>query len=184
MEIHKKCCFIVHRKICNSNELEEKIYTCVENLITEDGVKEFLFGSGSEFDTLCHRLVSDSKEKYPHIVIVAYNCKHEASFLLQEKEKWEEIFSHIKKDSNILFVDEERDFANKYTAGRASYVERNQAMIDESDYCVFYYDKNYQPPKRRMGMHKGLYQPKSGTALAFEYAKRKNKKIINLFDTN
>ena len=28
------------------------------------------------------------------------------------------------------------------SAGQASYIERNELMINDSDYCVFYIDKN------------------------------------------
>lgn len=65
-----------------------------------------------------------------------------------------------------LCVKEEIEYKTKYTSGRVSYVERNQAMINDSDYCIFYYDENYQP--------------KSGTALAYTYAKQKKKQIINI----
>ncbi len=67
-------------------------------------------------------------------------------------------------------------------AGIASYVKRNQAMIRESDICVFYYDENYLPKRRKMNKHSiSDYQPKSGTAVAYEYAVSKNKKIINIY---
>ena len=49
------------------------------------------------------------------------------------------------------------------SAGQASYIERNELMINDSDYCVFYIDK------------KTKY--KSGTKIAHEYAKSKNKNI-------
>ena len=35
-------------------------------------------------------------------------------------------------------------------AGRASYVERNNYMIDNSFVCVFYYDDTYQPNIRKV----------------------------------
>ena len=31
-------------------------------------------------------------------------------------------------------------------AGKYSYVERNYEMIDNSTYCIFYYNENYVPP--------------------------------------
>lgn len=65
------------------------------------------------------------------------------------------------------------------SAGRASYVERNQWMIDDSDYCVFYYVSAYLPQKRKHSLKSvSKYQPKSGTALALEYAKDRNKRIL------
>ena len=71
-------------------------------------------------------------------------------------------------------------------AGVARYLERNQEMIDGSNYCVFYYNPQYQPPRRKYSRRSvGDYQQKSGTSLAFDYANQKkclgmDLKIINL----
>ena len=66
-------------------------------------------------------------------------------------------------------------------AGKVSYVERNQEMINKSDFCVVYYDENYLPPRRKNSRRDLFdYQPKSGTAVAYEYAVRKKKQIINI----
>lgn len=67
-------------------------------------------------------------------------------------------------------------------AGKASYVERNHAMVLASDFCVFYYNENYLPDMRKASK-KVLtnYQPKSGTQLAFDFAKAQGKVIINLY---
>ena len=67
-------------------------------------------------------------------------------------------------------------------AGKASYVERNQEMINKSDYCIVYYDENYLPLRRRNSKRDLTdYQPKTGTAVAYNYAIKKKKKIINCF---
>lgn len=72
------------------------------------------------------------------------------------------------------------EFENKNTAGKASYVERNYAMIDDSDYCVFYYDESYLPPLHKYAKRCVFnYQPNSETKLAYLYAKRKKKEIMN-----
>lgn len=66
-------------------------------------------------------------------------------------------------------------------------MERNQDMINASDYCVFYYNPQYQPPKRKYSKRDvSEYQPKSGTALAFNYAVQRRRAgkietIINLW---
>ena len=66
-------------------------------------------------------------------------------------------------------------------AGKASYVERNQEMINHSKYCVVYYDENYLPQKRRNSKRDLFdYQPKSGTAVAYDYAVKKKTEIINV----
>ena len=66
-------------------------------------------------------------------------------------------------------------------AGKATYVERNYEMIDNSNYCVIYYDENYMPPRRKNSRRDLFdYQPKSGTKLAYDYAVNKVVKIVNL----
>ena len=60
--------------------------------------------------------------------------------------------------------------------------KKNQAMIDHSDYCLFYYDKNYLPPKRKLAKRDLFaYQPNSGNALAYKYALQKKKCVHNFF---
>lgn len=71
-------------------------------------------------------------------------------------------------------VEEEFEHKNKYFAGKGAYIERNQAMIDDSDYCVFYYDENYRI--------KGNKQGNSGTKIAFKYANGKKKVIKNFYN--
>ena len=61
------CCFFGHRKIKETNELKKTVYDAVEDLIKNKGVNIFLFGSKSQFDDLCHNIVTELKEKYPHI---------------------------------------------------------------------------------------------------------------------
>ena len=81
-----------------------------------------------------------------------------------------------KQKINLLCVEEEIEHKTKYLAGKSSYIQRNYAMINDSDYCVFYYDENYLPEKRKMSKNSiSYYQPKSGTKLAYHYAIQKKK---------
>ena len=55
-------------------------------------------------------------------------------------------------------------------------------MIDQSDFCIFYYDENYLPPRRKKANADLLdYQPKSGTAVAYNYSLQKKKQIKNFY---
>ena len=178
----KTCCFIGHRKIEKPQKIEKEIYEFVENLIVNENVKTFLFGSRSDFDFLCHSIVTDLKEKYPFIKRVGYTCRSESVILESEREKLEKIYSYFEKQEvHLLGVEEEFEHKTKYTSGKASYAERNQAMIDDSDYCLFYYNEKYAPPKKPESGGFRLYQPKSGTAIAYKYAKRKKKIIKNFY---
>lgn len=178
-----KCSFFGHRKIEITEELKQQIKEIVEDLIVNHNVLTFLFGSRSDFDYLCHLVVTELKEKYPNIVRKCYTCRSEICTLESERAHWEEVYSHFRKEKvTLLGVEEEVEHKTKYTSGRASYIERNHAMINNSDYCVFYYDENYEPEMRKYSKRSiCYYQPKSGTALAYAYAKQKKKEVINLF---
>ena len=180
MEKHKTCSFFGHRKIELTEDFKKKVRRVTEDLIVNDNVTVFLFGSRSEFDSLCHLLVTELKENYPQIKRVAYTCKSEKCVFEKDREEWEKIYSFFtKRNVELLGVEEEVEHKTKYVSGRASYIERNQAMIDDSDYCVFYYDENYKPSPRNNSNRFGDCCPKSGTAIAYNYAKRKKKTIIN-----
>ena len=61
------CCFFGHRSINETDELRTKITEAAERLITDENVDTFLFGSGSSFNSLCLELVTQIKEKHPHV---------------------------------------------------------------------------------------------------------------------
>ena len=175
------CSFIGHRKIDITEDLKLRLKEVIENLITKKNVNVFLFGSQSEFNSLCHLLVTELKQKYPDIKRIAYTCRSETCTLERERQKWETIYSHQKgREIHLLGVEEEFEHKTKYTSRRASYVERNQAMINDSDYCIFYYNKNYQPEPRKNSKSMSSCRQKSGTAISFAYAKQKKKNSINI----
>ena len=176
-----RVCFIGHRKIPMTDELKVNIQTAIENLIVNDKATYFLFGSRNQFDYLCHGIVSELQQKYPSIVRVACTCRSEAATMKEDKEREEEIWrTLLHKEVRIKDFDAEYEHPTKYSSGRGSYVERNQAMIDDSDICVFYYDENYLPLRRKNSPRDiSDYQPKSGTRIAYEYAIKKEKRVIN-----
>lgn len=162
------CCFFGHRKIEVTDELVNRLKDIVENLITEKKVDTFLFGSMSQFDKLCLQVVMEFKKNYPHIRRIyvraefPYIDKDYTSYLLKR-------YDHTYYPERMI------------NAGKAAYVERNYEMIDNSDYCVIYYDENYKPPRRKNSrLDLFDYQPKSGTAVAYDYAVKKGKSIVNL----
>ena len=60
------------------------------------------------------------------------------------------IYSTIfKKEVHLQGYEESITPEKMFVSGKASYIERNQIMIDNSDYCFFYYDENYTPPHKR-----------------------------------
>ena len=183
----KRCCFIGHRTIEESEELFTLLRDTIKLLILEEGVRYFLFGSRSAFDDLCHRLVTEFQQEFPNIVRVAYTRRSEYAVKAEEKVKMERTWATIlKTEVKLKDYDAEVQSDRVFSAGKASYVERNQEMIDDSDFCVFYYNESYLPPRRkRSNRDLSSYQPKSGTRLAYEYAVQKSKKtdkvVINTF---
>ena len=168
----KVCCFIGHRKIDKSVELTQKVKNVIIDLIENKGVNTFLFGSRSEFDDLCHSIVTELQKHNPQIKRIMYTCRSEYACMKEEKEERERIARAVTK-REIIYQDYDGEVQSDrvYNAGRASYVERNQEMIDASDYCIFYYNPEYQPLRRKYSKRSvGYYQPKSGTKIAFEYA--------------
>ena len=144
-------------------------------LITEKSVDKFLFGSKSNFDDFCQEVVKELREEYPHIKRVYVRMYY--------PELGEPYIGYILRHFEDTYMPERIE-----NAGVARYVERNQEMINASDYCIFYYDENYQPPRRKYSKRAvGAYQPKSGTKVAFDYANQrklggKDIMIINLYE--
>ena len=165
----KSCCFFGHRKIDETEVLKNNLYVIIENLIVNEKLDTFLFGSKSQFDDLCHKIVTELKEKYPHIKRIYVRSA----------------FQHIPdwyEDSLLQHYEDTYFPEHMENAGRASYVERNQEMINKSDFCIVYYDENYAPPKRKNSRRDLTdYQPRSGTKIAYNYAVKKKKIIINCF---
>ena len=182
MQIHKKCLFIGHKKINITNTLINRLTILIEELIVIHNVTIFLFGSKSEFNDLCHSIVTNLKDKYPYIVRINYTCKSEVCVLEKDRQRLEEIYSKaLNKEIKLLGFEEEYEYRNKYKSGKADYIERNYSMIDDSDYCVFYYDENYTRESKYSKNNMIIRTPQSGTKLAYNYAIRKNKKIINAY---
>ncbi len=166
---HPSCCFIGHRKLPDKERIYPRAKQVIETLIVENGVRIFHFGSRSEFDDLCHRIVTELQSKYPNLVRVNYHCKSEYAVKKEEKEKLEETYRRLlKREVTFKAFEQAKSSDRVQKAGKASYVERNQDMINDSDYCVFFYTDT------------DASRGKSGTKLAYAYAVRKKKRIINL----
>ena len=151
-----------------TEEIERLLRDTIYSLIGQ-GVKHFIFVDHSDFDSLCYEIVTELKNEFPQIRRTHYRTDYPDAddytlqFLL---DGYEDSVCH----------------AGVAGAGKAAYVKRNQAMINDSDICVFYFDEMYQPSRRRQSKTSlSDYQPKSGTGIAFDYAKTHGKTVINLY---
>ena len=165
----KTCSFFGHRDTLQTEELKDNVSETVERLIVKEGFDTFLFGSRSQFDELCHIVVTELKEKYPNIQRIAYLCKHETACFVGESMKMKQ---HIKKlTGRDVYVPEYEDIKKSdqvNSAGRASYVERNYWMVDNSEIIVIHFNKS-------QSITNG-----SGTSIAYIYAIKKEKRIIEI----
>ena len=150
------CCFFGHRTINETEKLKSNLIKIIEKLITDENVDTFLFGSKSRFNSFCQETVTELKEKYPHIKRIYVRAEYP------------HINEHYK---NYLLKSYEDTYypQNILNSGKAAYVERNYEMINNSYYCIVYYDETNTPTTR-----------KSGTKIALDYAIKKRKKIINI----
>ena len=162
-------CFIGHRTI---EKTESLVFLLRETIITliNSGVATFLFGSMSNFDKLSWEIVTELQREYPHIKRIYVRS----------------IYPTIDKfyEEYILKFYEDSYFPPRIkNAGKYSYVERNYEMIKNSTYCIFYYNKNYIPISKKQPKNDMVLQKtrKSGTKIAYEYAVKKKKIIINLY---
>lgn len=144
--------FIGHRKINKTEALKDKLKNIVENLIINENADTFLFGSKSEFNTLCYDVVTELQAKYSAIRRVYVRAERE--FISEEYRIY-------------LFTLYEFTYFPKAVqgAGALSYVKRNQAMIDKCNIVVAYYDDQYIPPTKT----------ESGTQMAVVYAIKNHK---------
>lgn len=175
----KTCCFIGHRNATLDSIESSKLYNIIENLILNE-VTTFIFGSKSNFDTLCYKIVTKLKIRYNKIERIIYTCKNETALIENNCEQKNSILK--KLDGAFYFEKIYQQDAN-YVYRKNSYIERNKKMIKDSDFCIFYLDKKYSPIKEQIANKINMsYHANSGTAIAYSYAKKLNKSIINIFE--
>lgn len=148
-----KCCFIGHRQLRDKSYVELKLRQTILSLL-DSGVDSFMFGSKGEFNDLAYDVLNAVR------IENGYNFK--IVYIRAEYPNANEEYC-----SNLLnYYDEIYMPPHLGKAGRAVYVLRNYYMIDRSDIVVVYLED--------------VVQNNSGTQIAFNYAKKKNKQIINV----
>lgn len=158
-----KIAFIGHRKITVDKNLTDTLYIAIENLLRSHPDTEFIFGSKSEFDALCLQTVTQLKKYYPELkrTYVRSSYKYIPPFYE----------AYLNEIYDRTFLPRKAD-----NAGKASYIKRNEAMIDLCDKLFVYFDPQYRVSARR-GRSKN-----SGTKIAIEYAQKSKKEIVNFFN--
>lgn len=141
--------FIGHRKIQNCEILATRLKETIIRLIDNKQVDTFLFGSRSAFDDLCLETITEIQQIRPHIKRIYIRAS----------------YPYIDNDyeAYLLKFYDATYFPDKIEkAGKAAYVERNEYMIDKADFCIFYYNENYQLPLKPATRKRIFsYQPKA-----------------------
>ena len=150
----KICCFFGHRAVENLERVRTKVMSVVRELIEKAGYSIFLFGGFGAFDELSHEVVTLLKNDYPYIQRVY--CVSDERYLRKSKRP-----KYLQDGDYEQFIYLALSYDYWYT--RIYY--RNCAMIDRSDYVVFYAEE----------------RENSGAYKALRYAVKQKKPYINLF---
>ena len=156
------CCFIGHRDVRKTADVQMRLKEIVKDLIENNEVTVYIFGSRSTFNQMAYEVVTELKRTYTDIERVYARAEYPSA-----DDDYKEYLLTIYDDTYFAL--------KSASCGKASYLERNKEMIDRSEICVFYYDSSYEPIKRGRG------SKNSGTRLAYEYATKRRKRVINIF---
>ena len=151
---NKKCSFFGHREISLTKELYATVSAEIEKAV-DFGCRTFYFGGYGEFDGLCYKIVTELRAKNPALNIKRVYCVPLESHLRKRVR-----YFNPEDYEETVYLKPAFDWWYK------SIYYRNLAMIDDSDYIIFYADSI----------------PSSGAYKAYKYAQGKSEKtVINLF---
>ena len=120
--------------------------------VVKDGEVEFLLGGYGGFDSFS-RACCQKLKRYSNKIKCTFVTPYLGEYLENRKESLDKLYD------SIVYPPIENVFK------KFAIIKRNQWMIDESDLIIVYVCRNY-----------------GGAYSALQYAKKKNKKIINLYD--
>ena len=159
--MERKVAFIGHRNLWGkSSEIEVKLYKEVEKQI-QNGCKFFTMGTHGEFDKIALKVCRILKRTYPDIIIeVAITSLHTITPIINHDPIWGyETYKPYSDVTTVMYDIEEQYFKQKITIS-------NQQMLNLCDTLICYVDttKTY-----------------GGAILAYKYAKKKDLRIVNLY---
>ncbi len=145
------CSIFGHRII--EDDIDVNFLSSVFRRLIEKGYNEFYFGGFGDFDKLCHKIISDLKKSFPQIKRTY--CLSDERHLRPIKRP-----NYLSEKDYEEFVFLPLDFYGWY---KRIYF-RNCAMVDNSNYIVFYVKK-----RENIGAYK-----------TYAYAKQKKKNFFNI----
>ncbi|MBO5363228.1 MAG: hypothetical protein J6A46_02755 [Clostridia bacterium] len=151
MQENKICSFFGHREI----EITEKLYARTTDEIWKSvdfGCRIFYFGGYGDFDKLCYKIVNKIKQENPQLGLKLVYCVPQELYLRKK--------SHYFKSEDY---DEIIYLTPSFESWYKSIYFRNCAMIDKSDFIIFYAEDRKD----------------SGAYKAYKYAKRQKGKLLS-----
>ena len=156
MENEKICSFFGHRDVIITDELYATTAAEIAKAV-DFGCRIFYFGGFGDFDDLCYQIVTAIKENHPSLCIQRIYCVSQERYLRKNVR-------YFKRENydKVIYL------CPSFDGWYKSIYFRNCAMIDESDFVIFYAEERQN----------------SGAYNAFQYAKRKKGTLlVNLFPT-
>ena len=155
----EKIAFIGHR-IIFYNKIRNRLYKEAKRQI-ENGCKFFTMGTHGEFDTMALSVCRELRNIYKDVIIeVVITSFKTIEPIIVEDAIWGAEKYVPYSDVNTIMYDIEEEYFKKRI------IESNKQMINKCDTLICYVNsnKNY-----------------SGARIAFNYAKKKGLRVINLY---
>ena len=152
---NQTACFTGHRNLKTQFvvEIESEVKKVITDL-TKQGVKQYLSGGARGFDLLCAQCVLQLKKEFPNIqLIMILPCRGQT-------RGWDGKDSALYQDV-LAHADKVICLAKEYYDG--CMLDRNDYMIQNSDYCIAY-----------------LIQNRGGTAYTVRKAKANGLKVYKI----
>ena len=154
MQENKICSFFGHREVAITEELYAMTTAEIRKAV-DFGCRVFYFGGYGVFDELCYEIVTNIKKENPERELQRVYCVAQERYL-RKKSK----YFNREDYEEIVYL------TPAFEGWYKSIYYRNCAMIDNSDFVIFYAEK----------------RENSGAYKAYSYAKKKKKTLVNLAD--
>ena len=149
--VDNTCCFFGHREVFDSVGLN--VYEKICDLIENQNITTFIVGDYGDFDRVTAAMVRKAKKKHNNIKLILIR-----PYFSKELNTNKDYYAMLYDD--IIIPDESANVHFKNAIRK-----RNEWMIDNSQYIIFYVRRNYD-----------------GAYTALRYAQLKEKSFCNMAD--
>lgn len=155
--IEKTACFTGHRYLKREfiPAITKRLESVIDNLVAQ-GIVFYGSGGATGFDLIAGYTVLKMKERHPEIkLIMVLPCRNQdAKWNQADKERYKKLLESADK---CVWTQEEYD--------NQCMLKRNRHLVDNSSVCIAY-----------------LTNMRGGTFFTVNYAKSKNRRVINISD--